>query len=343
MASNIPPSILSKIGKNLHNQKNHPIEIIKKKIYEYFGDSFEKFDSLSPKVSIKSNFDSLLILESHPARAKTDTFYFDDENFCLRTHTSAHQKELLSSGHKRFLVTGPVARKDDINFSHFPIFNQMEGVCIMEDGQNAEEELKKILSGLIESLFPGCEYRYNSDYFPFTNPSFEVEIFYENSWLEVLGCGIVHETIMKNCGLENKKAYAFGLGLERLCMKLFNINDIRYFWSTDERFINQFTSGDIVEFIPYSNYPKIERDLSFWTPADFHHNNFYEIVRETGKDLIEEVFLVDEFVHPKTGRPSKCYRITYRSNDRTLINEEINEIQDKIKSISIERLNVEIR
>lgn len=342
MNSNITLGISSKIGKNLHNKTNHPIEIIKRKIYDYFGQDFKKFDTMNPVVKIEDNFDKLLIPKDHPARSMSDTYYHD-EHHVLRTHTSAHQNELLTAGNKKFLATGDVYRKDDIDASHYPVFHQMEGVCVMEDGQDAKVELKKILSGLIDVLFPGCEYRFNEDYFPFTHPSFEVEVMFQGKWLEVLGCGIVQPKILENCGLGDKTAWAFGLGLERLAMILFKIPDIRYFWSDDERFISQFTTGEIIEFKAYSSYPPVTRDIAFWTDNNFAHNNFCEIVRETGGDLVENVSIVDEFVHPKTGKASKCYRMVYRSNDRTLTSEEVNEIQDAVKNISIERLQVEIR
>jgi phenylalanyl-tRNA synthetase alpha chain len=342
MVSNITPGINSKLGKNLHNQTNHPLEIIKRKIYNYFGDQFKKFDDLSPIVKIEENFDKLLIPKDHPARSVSDTYY-KDENHVLRTHTSAHQNDLLIAGNNKFLVTGDVYRKDDIDASHYPVFHQMEGVSVMEDGQNAEEELKSVLSGLIDVLFPGCEYRFNEDYFPFTHPSFEVEVMFQGKWLEVLGCGIVQPKILENCNLGGKTAWAFGLGLERLAMILFKIPDIRYFWSDDERFKNQFVTDEIIEFKPYSSYPPITRDIAFWIPEGFSQNNFSEIVRETGGDLVENVSMVDEFTHPKTNRSSKCYRIVYRSNERTLTNDEVNEIDETIKNASIEKLSIEIR
>ena len=148
------------------------VKIIKDKIYEYFGESFEKFDSFEPKVNVVENFDKLLIQKEHPARSLSDTYYFD-ENTCLRTHTSAHQNELLSKGCEKFLVTGDVYRKDEIDSSHYPVFHQMEGVCIVEDNENVQEEFKNKLIGLVDYLFPGCEYRFNDDYFPFTETSLD--------------------------------------------------------------------------------------------------------------------------------------------------------------------------
>jgi phenylalanyl-tRNA synthetase alpha chain len=128
--SNIGPSIEAKIGRNLHNKKNHPIEIIKRKIYEYFneldGYDFAKFDDLPPYVNVSDNFDKLLIPKDHPARSRSDTYYINKDTV-LRTQTSAHQNELLAQGHQNFLVTGDVYRKDEIDKSHYPVFHQMEG------------------------------------------------------------------------------------------------------------------------------------------------------------------------------------------------------------------------
>ena len=129
MKSNITPSIQAKIGRNLHNQKNHPLEIIKSKIYEFFSEDFGKFDDFNPIVNIEDNFDKLLIEKDHPSRGMSDTYYVD-ENKVLRTHTSAHQNELMESGHRKFLVTGDVYRKDEIDSSHYPVFHQMEGVWV---------------------------------------------------------------------------------------------------------------------------------------------------------------------------------------------------------------------
>jgi phenylalanyl-tRNA synthetase alpha chain len=345
MVSNITQGINSKIGRNLHNTKNHPIEIIKRRIYDYFGGHFKKFDDLSPIVPIEDNFDSLLIAKDHPARSQSDTYY-KDENHVLRTQTSAHQTPLLKAGERQFLVTGDVYRKDDIDATHYPVFHQMEGLEVMGlniTKEEAETALKHKLSGLIEYLFPGQEYRFNPDYFPFTEPSYEVEVMFNGKWMEVLGCGVVQPKIMENCGLAGQQAWAFGLGLERLAMAFFKIPDIRYFWSTDERFSNQFTSGEIIEFKPYSDYPAITRDISFWIPADFAHNNFCEIVRETGGDLVESVTIKEEFTHPKTSRQSRLYQIVYRSNDRTLTSDEINDMQGTINSVAISKMQIEIR
>lgn len=143
-------------------------------------------------------------------------------------------------------------------------------------------------------------------YFPFTTPSYELEILFNGEWLEVLGCGVVHPEILKKCGVKDKIGWAFGLGLERLgmyisfycwflffvAMVLFDIPDIRLFWSQDERFRKQFilspsaasADGDIdlskLKFKPFSKYPACFKDITFWLPAtNYHENHFYELVR----------------------------------------------------------------
>ena len=134
-------------------------------------------------------------------------------------------------------------------------------------------------------LFGDVPMRWNDDYFPFTEPSFELEVYYNDAWLEVLGCGVIHPEVLDNAELSGKQGWAFGLGLERLAMVLFGIPDIRLFWSTDPRFQSQFTDGKITTFFPYSKYPSCYKDVSFWLPEGsasapvnhFHSNDVYEV------------------------------------------------------------------
>jgi len=324
--ANIPQCIANKIGKNLHQQKYHPIEIIKHHIYQYFGQDYEKFDDLHPQVSIEDNFDKLLIPLGHPARSISDTYYLNDKTI-LRTHTSAHQNDLLSRGFDKFLVTGDVYRKDEVDSHHYPVFHQMEGVCVLDSTSNADDNLKKILFGLVEFLFPGCSYRIADDYFPFTNPSYEIEVEYNGKWLEILGCGIIQPIILKNCGIDNKTAWAFGLGLERLAMILFNIPDIRYFWTDDTAFLNQFTSYKIIKFEPYPKLSPLTKDISFWIPNTNItenkwqlENDFFECCREIGGIMVEKVELFDTFYHANKQLHSRSYHIIYSCPDTTMNN-----------------------
>ncbi|KAF2200513.1 mitochondrial phenylalanyl-tRNA synthetase [Delitschia confertaspora ATCC 74209] len=207
--------------------------------------------------------------------------------------------------------------------------------------------------------------RWVEAYFPFTSPSWELEVYWQDTWLEVLGCGIVQQPILNNAGVPHRIGWAFGLGLERIAMLLYNIPDIRLFWSTDARFLSQFKeSSPPKQFIPFSKYPACFKDVSFWLPASshpnptnasgglsqtpsstpsFHENDVMEIAREVCGDLVEDVRLVDEFVHPKTGRKSLCYRTNYRSLERTLTNEETNGLHERFRQQLVAKLKVELR
>merc|ERR1719453_1692367 len=277
----------------------------------------------------------------------------------LRTHTSAHQSTLMRSGKERFLCTGDVYRRDEIDASHFPAFHQMEGVKLFDPSvvggemdkeewlassecQLVADDLKKTLEGMCDDLFGPVEKRWIDEYFPFTEPSFELEIFYNGDWMEVLGCGVIHQGVLDNVGLSHRHGWAFGLGLERLAMVLFSIPDIRLFWSEDSRFTKQFSEGKITKFEPYSKYPECKKDIAFWIPDNFEPNDFFEIGREVCGELAESMELIDEFTNPKKGKTSHCYRINYRSMDRSLTNEEVNAMQERLRERATD-LGVELR
>ncbi|KAJ3681097.1 hypothetical protein LUZ60_015586 [Juncus effusus] len=250
--NNVPDAIFAKLGMQLHRRDNHPLGILKKTIYDYFDTNFEgkfvKFDDLCPIVSTKQNFDDVLVPADHVSRSYNDTYYVDSQHV-LRCHTSAHQAELLRNGHLRFLVTGDVYRRDSIDSTHYPVFHQMEGVRVFSpadwsgsgmDGTDfAAKDLKKALEGLATYLFGAVEMRWVDTYFPFTNPSFELEIYFQEKWMEVLGCEVMEQQILKANGNNDNVAWAFGLGLERLAMVLFDIPDIRLFWTSDKRLTSQ--------------------------------------------------------------------------------------------------------
>jgi phenylalanyl-tRNA synthetase alpha chain len=204
--------------------------------------------------------------------------------------------------------------------------------------------------------------RWIEAYFPFTSPSWELEIFWQGDWLEVLGCGVVKQNIMDKAGQPQQLGWAFGMGLERIAMLLFEIPDIRLFWSKDERFLDQFKGisenlDNLRRFVPFSKFPACYKDVAFWLRSssssagggsrantqDFHENDVMEIVRDIGGDAVEDVAKVDEFTHPKTGRKSLCYRINYRSLERTLTNEEANRYHEEVRRALVEKLGVELR
>jgi len=204
--------------------------------------------------------------------------------------------------------------------------------------------------------------RWIEAYFPFTSPSWELEIFWQGDWLEVLGCGVVKQDLLAGADVPTQLGWAFGIGLERIAMLLFEIPDIRLFWSKDERFLSQFKGlsenlNQLKRFVPFSKYPACYKDVAFWLRSssssaggglkanaqDFHENDAMEIVRDIGGDIVEDVTLVDEFTHPTTGRKSLCYRINYRSLERTLTNEEVNEYHEEVRRALVEKLGVELR
>lgn len=196
-------------------------------------------------------------------------------------------------------------------------------------------------------LFQPIKARWNGDAFPWTGPSYEIEIWWKGQWLEMCGCGVVQQHLLDKAGISDSISWAFGIGLDRTAMILFGIPDIRLFWSEDNRFCTQFNQGKVTMFKPYSKYPSTTRDIAFWCPANdpdaVHVNEFAEIVRSEGGDLVENIELVDEFKHPKTNRLSQCYRITYQAMDRNLTNDEINEIQSRIVKEVPKKFPVEIR
>lgn len=161
-----------------------------------------------------------------------------------------------------------------------------------------EHELKTVLVGLVKHLFgENIKYRWVDAYFPFTQPSWELEIWYNDEWLEVLGSGIMRHEILTKSGISDAIGWAFGIGLERLAMVLYKIPDIRLFWSTDSGFLCQFHESKTtaqMEYKPVSKFNQCYMDVSFWLPdvytlENFPVNSFYALVREAGGDLVEQV------------------------------------------------------
>lgn len=161
-----------------------------------------------------------------------------------------------------------------------------------------EHELKTVLVGLVKHLFgENIKYRWVDAYFPFTQPSWELEIWYNDEWLEVLGSGIMRHEILTKSGISDSIGWAFGIGLERLAMILYKIPDIRLFWSTDSGFLCQFHESKTtaqMEYKPVSKFNQCYMDVSFWLPdtytlENFPVNSFYALVREAGGDLVEQV------------------------------------------------------
>jgi phenylalanyl-tRNA synthetase alpha chain len=187
------------------------------------------------------NFEALNIPENHPARAMHDTFYVAD-NLLLRTHTSPVQIRVLHDKKPpvRIIAPGKVYRCDS-DMTHTPMFHQVEGLLVDEHVTFAQ--LKGLLEDFIHCFFGSdVKVRFRPSYFPFTEPSAEVDIMGKNGWLEILGCGMVHPRVLENTGIDAEKytGFAFGMGVERLAMLKYEIDDIRIFFENDLRFLQQF-------------------------------------------------------------------------------------------------------
>ena len=188
------------------------------------------------------NFTALNIPENHPARAMHDTFYFNAQ-YLLRTHTSPIQIRSMDKYGVpiRVIAPGKVYRRDS-DITHTPMFHQIEGLVIDKDINFTH--LKGLLHDFINTFFEeDMKLRFRPSYFPFTEPSAEVDLLSkDNQWLEILGCGMVHPKVLTNLGIDNEiyNGYAFGMGVERLAMLKYGINDIRHFYENDLNFLNQF-------------------------------------------------------------------------------------------------------
>lgn len=192
------------------------------------------------------NFEALNIPETHPARAMHDTFYFDEQTV-LRTHTSGVQIRTMENQDvpMRIIAPGRVYRCDS-DQTHTPMFHQVEGLVIEENASFAQ--LRTLIIEFLRQFFEdeNLKVRFRPSYFPFTEPSAEVDIatdlFGDGRWIEVLGCGMVHPNVLKNVEVdaEQYSGFAFGLGVERLAMLRYGVTDLRQFFENDLRFLKQF-------------------------------------------------------------------------------------------------------
>jgi len=199
------------------------------------------------------NFEALNIPAHHPARAMHDTFYFD-EHLLLRTHTSPVQIRVMQGSEPPFKVIAPGrVYRCDSDLTHTPMFHQVEG--FMVDEQVTFADLKGILSSFLSAFFEQeLKVRFRPSYFPFTEPSAEADIecvmcggagcrvCSHTGWLEVLGCGMIHPAVFGHVGIDDEQytGYAFGMGVERLAMLRYGVNDLRLFFENDLRFLKQF-------------------------------------------------------------------------------------------------------
>lgn len=239
----------------------HPLERVKREIEEIFISM--GYDIVSGPIveSDLYNFEKLNLPKGHPARDAQDSFYIEDESILLRTQTSPVQARVMDANNEkgpiRILCPGKTFRRDDDDATHSHQFSQIEGLVIgdnisLADLKGTLEEFAKKMFGEDRSL------RFRPSFFPFTEPSFEVDvscfkcggkgcsICKGTGWIEILGSGVVHPNVLKNCGYDPEKytGFAFGIGQERVAMLKYGINDIRSFYTNDTRFLNDFNRMD---------------------------------------------------------------------------------------------------
>ena len=232
----------------------HPMSIVLEQLLDIFtGMGFEAVEG--PEVELDHyNFELMNIPKNHPARDAQDTFYIDD-NVVLRTHTSPVQARIMTTRKPpiRIVSFGRVYRADEADATHSPVFHQLEGLVIDEDISMGD--LKGTLDTFARRLYgEGVTTRFRPSFFPFTEPSAEVDltcaacrgkgcrICKDTGWIEVLGSGMVNPKVLEMCGIDSRKysGFAFGMGVERLSNLKYNVPDMRYLYENDLRFLKQF-------------------------------------------------------------------------------------------------------
>ncbi|MCX6796933.1 MAG: hypothetical protein NTX98_00440 [Candidatus Doudnabacteria bacterium] len=343
---------------DLSRAKNSPVAEIVRRIlaYPYFKD----LDIIqTPEILPASvSFDLFDFPLDHPARSKSDTYYINDENI-LRTHTTIMWYYYLNDpGVKKRIAEnqpvgafsfGKVYRKDEIDRKHMNVFHQIDGWYLTPKAIKimTQKDLEDALGNIAKAVFgPEVKYRLNPDTFPYTDPSLEMEVEINGKWVEVVGCGVVKASVLNKLGVDSKNytGWAFGFGLERLAIASMDLPDIRLLWSEDPRVTKQLKLGQ--KFQEVSKYPPITRDISFVVDKSFVPNNYFDLIRDIGGDLVEQVELLDKYTDEKkfgTGKISYTYRVVYRSPERTLKTEEVEPMQNKLYEQTKVQYNAELR
>jgi phenylalanyl-tRNA synthetase alpha chain len=245
---------ISMPGTVIEKGHRHPLNVVLDEIKDVFMGMGYKVAEGPEIDTVYNNFDALNSPKDHPSRSQSDTFYFT-ENLLLRTQTSPVQVRTMMAQDPpiRVISPGRCFRYDELDATHSPMFHQIEGLVVDEHITMAD--LKGTLDLFAKRLFgENTKTKFRPHYFPFTEPSAEVDVscfkcggegcrFCSNSgWIEILGCGMVHPNVLEECGIDSTKysGFAFGMGLDRITMLKYEIDDIRLFFENDMRFINQF-------------------------------------------------------------------------------------------------------
>jgi phenylalanyl-tRNA synthetase alpha chain len=321
---------------------------------------FKGFDVIQVPEIVPADisFDLFDFPADHPGRSKSDTYYVDN-NHILRTHTTVMwyyylqnedvKKRMASGEPVGCFCFGKVYRKDEIDRNHMNVFHQIDGWYLTPKSKKiiGLEDLEQALRGIARAVFgPDTPLKIFPDTFPYTDPSLQMEVEKGGKWLEVLGSGVVKGSVLEKFGVDSTKwnGWAFGPGIERLAMVSMELPDIRLLWSGDERVKKQLTLG--TKFKEVSKYPPVVRDISFIVAKDFVPNNYFDLVREVLGDMAEQVELLDKYENDEklgVGSVSYAYRITYRSIERTLTNDEVNALHAKLEKATVENFSAKIR
>ena len=320
--------------------------------------TFKNFDNIIIPEIVPTDilFDLFDFAPDHPARSKSDTYYVDDKNV-LRTHDTVMwyyytqlpevKKKIAAKEPLGVICYGKVYRKDEIDRKHMNIFHQF-GAWYLAPSDTMPlsiEDLKNALIEIVKGVFgPETKYRFLDDTFPYTDPSLQIEIEINGQWIELNGGGMTKQSVFKKFGVEGYNAWAFGIGLDRAAIISMQLPDIRLLWSTDERVKKQLHMGQ--KFVEVSKYPPVVRDISFIVPLDFAPNDYFDLVRDVAGDLVEQVERLDEYENEEkfgVGKKSYAYRITYRSSERTLTNEEVDVLHKKIEEETKKEFGATVR
>ncbi len=343
---------------DLSRTEGSPIKEIVERILK--SDYFKDLDTIQTPEIVPANisFDLFDFPPDHPARSKSDTYYVDDNNI-LRTHTTVMWYYYLEDEGVKDRIKadkpvgcfsfGKVYRKDEIDRKHMNVFHQIDGWYLAPKSLKTitQTDLEEALGNIAKAVFgPSVKYRLNKDTFPYTDPSLEMEIDINGNWVEVVGCGVVKGSVLEKLGVDSNKytGWAFGFGLERLAISSMELPDIRLLWSDDDRVKKQLILGN--KFVEVSKYPPITRDISFIVDKSFIPNDYFDLIRHIGGDLVEQVELLDKYENEqKFGKDkiSYTYRVVYRSTDRTLTTEEIDPLQNKLYEETKTQYKAELR
>lgn len=331
---------------DLSRSLGNPLHEIVQRVVAWPG--FKGFDIIKVPEIVSTNitFDLFDFPKDHPARSASDTYYLDSDHI-LRTHTTImwyyylqneNVKKRMAAGEPVGAFSfGKVYRKDEIDRHHMNVFHQIDGWYLAPKNKETIgiPELQEALSGFAKAVFGAqVKIRFNPDKFPYTDPSLEMEIDKgDGKWLEVAGAGVVKGTVLEQFGVDSSKwnGWAFGPGLERFAMISMELPDIRLLWSQDPRVVKQLKLGQ--KFVEVSKFPPITRDISFIVDKSFVPNNYFDLIRDIGGDLVEQVELLDKYDNPEkfgVDKISYTYRIIYRSPERTLRTEEVEPLQNKL-------------